>query len=224
MTYELNKGILFWKSDIKNGSSLKIPKLRREYSQRNTEAIHQLAIACAVMFSWLLIWALVLKLGNEDILRNLYINLKDMTLKDRILWDIIPFNYRGEGDYKRQIIIDSLLNCLAFAPFSVLLCYVFEKPNIFRDILICLGFSVGIELLQLVTMLGNPATEDLITNLAGCIIGYVFYFLLFRRLSLSQTVKTAAVLSVILAMGVIYSIVTTVGAADLIFKIVTRTL
>ena len=73
-------------------------------------------------------------------------------------------------------------------------------------------------------MLGNPATEDLITNLAGCVIGNIIYMLLLRKLSLRQTLKTVAVFSVFLTIAVIYSFITTIGAGELIFKIVTKTL
>jgi glycopeptide antibiotics resistance protein len=198
--------------------------LREKYLPFNEVLLRRLALCATVMYTLIIIWALVFKMCNENILRNLYMNLKDMTLKERILWDIKPFNYRGEGDYRLRIILDTVLNCFVFAPFGVLLCYIFKKINIVRDAIICLALSIGIEAIQLITMLGNPATEDLITNTLGYFIGLGIYMLLFRRLSTKSGVIVALVVNFILAAVVLYSLISFAGAADLIFKIVTKVL
>ena len=198
--------------------------LREKYLPYNEKTLRRLAVSALIMYIWILIWALVLKMGNETILRNLYFNLKDFTLKERILWDIRPFNYRGEGEYKRRIILDTILNCFVFAPIGVLICYVFKKVNMLRDALICLAFSIGIELIQLATMLGNPATEDLITNTLGYFIGFGLYLILFRRLSLKNTVIVALCANVILAAASIYAFISTLGVIDLLYRFMTKTL
>lgn len=204
------------------GDSLK--EAREKYLPYNEKTVRRLVIAMLVMYAWMLIWALVFKLGNETILRNLYINLKDFTLKERILWDLVPFNYRGEGDYKKQLIVDTMLNCLVMAPVGIMLCYIFKKPNVFRDAAICLVISVLIESIQLVTMLGNPATEDLITNTAGYFIGFGLYMLLFRRLSKKATVIVALVADFVFVIASIYALISTIGIADLLYQFVTKTL
>ena len=150
--------------------------------------------------------------------------MKDFTLKERILWDLVPFNYRGEGDYKKQLIVDTMLNCLVMAPVGIMLCYIFKKPNVFRDAAICLVISVLIESIQLVTMLGNPATEDLITNTAGYFIGFGLYMLLFRRLSKKATVIVALVADFVFVIASIYALISTIGIADLLYQFVTKTL
>ena len=142
----------------------KLKSLREKYLPYDEVSLRRLALATTFMFSWILVWALVFKLGNEVLLVGNYTNLKDMTLEERILWDLIPFNYRGEGEYKLKLIMDTVLNCFVFAPLGVTFCYIFKKVNVWRNAAICLAFSIGVELLQLVTILGNPATEDLITN------------------------------------------------------------
>ena len=202
----------------------RIKEARGKYLPYNEKTLSHLVIAMIVMYSWILIWALVFKLGNETILKNLYINLKDFTLKERILWDLVPFNYRGEGEYKMKIILDTVLNCFVMAPFGVMLCYVFKKPNVLRDAAICLGIAVAIESLQLLTMLGNPATEDLITNTVGYFIGFGLYMLLFRRLSVKSTVIVALVADVLFAIGSVYALISTIGVADLLYQFVTKTL
>ena len=202
----------------------RINSLREKYLLNREKTLHRLVASLTVMLAWLLIWALVLKLGNELLLTRNYDNLKALTLEERIMWDIIPFNYRGTPEMKLEQFRDTVLNCFVFAPFGVLLCYLFKKRNIIRDVAICLGFSIFVELLQLVTMLGNPAPEDLLTNVIGYFIGLIFYHLVFKRISVKGCVTICAVANVICAVAVIFSLITTARSADIILKIITRTL
>lgn len=197
--------------------------IKEKYFSCSEITLRRLAIASTAMYLWIVIWALVLKLGNETLLVNNYTNLKDMTLLERIMWDIVPFNYRGEGAYRTKIIMDTVMNCFVFAPIGVALGYLFEKVNVLRDILICLGFSLAIEVVQLITMLGNPATEDLITNLVGYFIGFLLYRFLFSRLSVRRGICLLSVVNLIFVAVTAFSVVTTVGAAELICKIITGT-
>lgn len=188
----------------------------------NEATQRRLAIAITIGFSWILIWALVLKLGSEILLVRNYTNLSGMTFEERITWDLIPFNYRGDDYWKMRQVLDTVLNCFVFAPLGVTLCYIFKKRVALVGGLICLGFAVGIETLQLFTVLGNPATEDLITNTAGFFIGYGIYRLLLKRLSTRATVRFLAVCAVLLLIAIGFSIVTTAMAADVIVKILTK--
>ena len=202
----------------------KIKNLREKYLPYDEATLRRQALATTFLFSWILIWALVFKLGSELLLVGNYTNLKDMTIEERILWDLIPFNYRGEGEYKLKLIMDSVLNCFVFAPLGVTLCYVFKKVNVWRNAAICLAFSVGVELLQLATILGNPATEDLITNTVGCFIGFGLYHLIFKRISVKNSVRTLAVVNTLLAIVGIVALVTLVMSGETIIGIITRTL
>jgi len=201
------------------------PKNAREkFLPYNESTLKSLVISAAAMYLWILIWALVLKLGNEAVLLNNYNNLKELTVKERIMWDIIPFNYRPEEGKLINLIMDSVLNCFVFAPFGVAFCYIFKKINILRDAALCLGLSLLIELTQLATMLGNPATEDLITNTLGYFIGLGLYFLVFKRLSVKHSVRFLAVVNVIFAAAALFALATTIDSAELIYGIVTKTL
>ena len=206
------------------GTSLKINSAREEYFFKNETTLHRLMVVTTVMFCWILIWALVFKLGNEKLLIGNYNNLKDMTIEERIMWDIIPFNYRGTPQMKLQQFMDTVLNCFVFSPLGIMLCYLFEKKNIIRDMAICLGFSVFVEALQLLTMLGNPAPEDLLTNVIGYFIGLILYHLLLKRISIARSAKIMWIFTFIFALAFIVSIVTTLMAAPTIFKIITKTL
>ena len=201
-----------------------VPALQEENSLYNETKLRRLCTVMTLMLVWLFLWALVLKLGSETLLVRNYTNLKDMTLRERILWDLIPFNYRGTDYWKMRQFIDTVLNCFVFAPFGVILNYVFKKPNLLRNAALCLLFSISVETMQMLTLLGNPATEDLITNVTGCFIGYALYRLVFCRLSTRSLVKTATVVNAFLVIPVIFSIITTANALDLIVQIITRTL
>lgn len=202
----------------------KIKNLREKYLPYDEATLRRQALATTFLFSWILIWALVFKLGSELLLVGNYTNLKDMTIEERILWDLIPFNYRGEGEYKLKLIMDTVLNCFVFAPLGVTLCYVFKKVNVWRNAAICLAFSIGVELLQLATILGNPATEDLITNTVGCFIGFGLYHLIFKRISVKNSVRTLAVVNTLLAVVGVVALVTLVMSGETIIGIITRTL
>lgn len=201
----------------------KIEAIREKYLPYNEKTSRILAISLTVMYAWILIWALIFKLCiDRDLITNYY-NLRNMTAIERIMWDIIPFNYRGEGEYKMMLIVATILNCFVFLPFGVTLNYVFKKKNILRDAGLCLGFSLLIESVQLLTPLANPATEDLITNLAGYFIGLAVYYILFRRISTKNTVRIALVINILFAVVVVYSFITFIGSAELILKLLTRT-
>ena len=68
---------------------------QNKFISYNEVTIRRLALSALVMYIWILIWALVLKLGDAQTLIRNYQNLSVLTLKERIMWDLIPFNYRG---------------------------------------------------------------------------------------------------------------------------------
>ena len=198
--------------------------LREKWLSYNEKTLRTVVLFGALMYFWLLIWALVFKLCNEEMMTTNYWNLTALTLKERIEWDLIPFQYHGEGLYRIKQIITTVLNCFVFAPFGVLFPLLFKKLNALRDALICLLMVTVIEVLQMVTIIGNFSTEDFITNVVGYFIGLLIYFLFFKRLRVKTKVVFFSIANLILAAGVIYSIVTFIGASETIYAILTRTL
>jgi glycopeptide antibiotics resistance protein len=210
--------------DNKQVKTDRLHLLREKYLPYNERTLNKLIKISAIMFMWIIIWSLVFKLGSEILILRNYSNLKDMTFIDRIMWDLIPFNYRGDDYWKMRQFIETILNCFVFAPLGIMLCYMFKKINVWRNALICLGCSVCVELLQLFTVLGNPSTEDLITNTLGCFIGYAIYNLWLKRLSIKGSVRIFMVASTVLAVLVIFSMVTMAISFDVIVKVITKTL
>lgn len=196
--------------------------LIKKYAKRE-RMLRRLAISLTVMVGWILIWALVLKMCDEEMLVRNYYNLRNMSLIDRIKWDLIPFNYRKDDPLVNQQIIVTILNCFVFVPFGVTLCYVFKKPNVLRDASLCLAFSLGIEALQLFTPFGNPATEDLITNVLGYFLGLAIYYVFLKRLSTKWSAVLFWLFNFIAAAVTVYTLVTAVASAPLIYRLVTKT-
>ena len=168
-----------------------------------------------------LFWALWLKFNDFHMVVLNYQWLSKLSIKERFLYDLIPFQIRY--DFWGQF-IQFPANAVVFAPFGVFLNHLFSKKNIWRDLAICFGVSLSIEIVQLFTIIGSFATADLIMNTLGYFIGLVFYYLIFAKLSTQQTVWLYRIVNAILFVALIVVIVTTVGNWELISAILTRTL
>ena len=135
----------------------------------NEKALRAGAAFAFAAYTVVLFWALWLKFNDFSMAASNYRWLSKMTVKERFLYDIIPFQVRYE-------ILKELLqfpaNALVFAPLGVVLPYAFKKKNIWRDVAVCFGISLSIELVQLFTCIGSFATADLIMNTLGYFIGY----------------------------------------------------
>lgn len=187
----------------------------------NEQALRKGALFATVSYIIVLFWALWLKFNDFHMVVPNYAWLSKMTVKERFLYDIIPFqiryNFWGE-------LIQFPANAIVFAPFGVILPHRFQKKNIWRDLAICFGVSLSIEVVQLFTIIGNFATADLIMNTLGYFIGFVFYRLIFSKLSTQKMVWIYRVANLLLIIALIVVIVTTINNMELITAILTRTL
>lgn len=208
----------------KVGFSTKLRNFQQKYLPYNGQTVAKLAKFAVILWSYLLVWALVFKLCSQSEILTNYGNLKNMTVVERIMWDLIPFNYRGNDYLVHLQKRNTVLNCFVLVPFGVLFCYTFKKQNLLRNALICLAFSLGIEMLQLSTTFANPATEDLITNTLGCFIGYGLNALLFKRMSHKTKVVVLTAANALLITLTIYSVITFIVEWDTIYGALTRTL
>lgn len=184
-------------------------------------ALHQNAIFAFLAYSIVLFWALWLKFNDFSMVVLNYRWLSEMTVKERFLYDLIPFRIRY--DFINQF-VQFPANAIAFAPLGVVLNQLFQKKNIWRDLAICVGLSLCIEVVQLFTVIGSFATADLIMNTLGYFVGFAFYRLIFVKLSIQKTVWIYRVVNLILVSTLIGAVITTVNNWDLIVAIITRTL
>ena len=76
----------------------------------------------------------------------------------------------------RHCMINLLGNVVLFIPAGIFLPMLWKKlRNFFLFFLVCFLSIALVEGLQLVTLLGSCDVDDLILNLAGMILGYIFY-------------------------------------------------
>ena len=107
--------------------------------------------------------------------------------------NLIPFYYASHSD---SHLSETFLNCLVFAPFSLLLSML--GANFKKAVLTTLCVSAVFELSQLIFALGACDLTDLITNTLGGSLGAVFYF------ALTKVVKNKQKLhKILLIMGTV---------------------
>ena len=88
---------------------------------------------------------------------------------------LIPFSSYwdfGPHGYLMEMVGENILNMILFVPVGFLLGCGFMGMTWKRALLTGCGLSVAIELLQLVFQKGFCETDDVIHNVAGCLIGY----------------------------------------------------
>ena len=173
------------------------------------------------LYTFILFWIVCLKFGNAEMLARNYKNLSELTLEERFLWDIVPFYTRQNHTLQW---LEFFANSLIFAPFGVLLNYMFAKRNILRDFALCLGLSLCIEVFQLFTLLGGFATVDLIMNCLGYFVGLGIYYLIFKKRTMKICIWTCRVANFVFLVLFIYAFGTTLQNGELILAILKKQL
>jgi glycopeptide antibiotics resistance protein len=73
--------------------------------------------------------------------------------------------------------INFIANIVVFVPLGFLIPFILRKPSFLKTIGISLSIIVSIEIIQYVTYLGSADIDDVILNMFGCVIGYMFYMI-----------------------------------------------
>ncbi len=187
----------------------------------NEAGIKHLAILASVLYAFGAIWALWLKFNDNQSIILGHRWLREMSIRERFLYDLVPFNIRFDFDGQFGEI---LANCIVFAPYGLAFPLIFKKRNFLRDIGICFSFSLFIELLQLFTTIGGFATVDLITNTAGYFVGYAAYKWVVSKLSVKTKVCLLWGANVFLLAVLIFAAVRTAQSMDFIIGVLMRTI
>ena len=91
-------------------------------------------------------------------------------------YNLRPFwSYRVIQNGNELLLIQAILNVVAFVPIGVLLGLSFSKMKWWEVILIGGAFSVMIEALQFILHCGFTEFDDVFHNVLGCLIGYGVY-------------------------------------------------
>jgi len=133
-------------------------------------------VYCALML-WLLFcrsWGWDDGLSYRQMLQS-NINLTPLFTIKNYLYVII---HRSNDDVLIHCIINLLGNVLLFIPLGYLLPKIFaEQENLFRFFLTCTLSILLVELVQLFTLLGSFDVDDIILNLSGMLLGFIYYHL-----------------------------------------------
>ena len=87
-----------------------------------------------------------------------------------------------ENPYFVHCVINLLGNIFLFIPAGCLLPKIFRpQRKFFRFFFTCTGLILLVEVLQLVILLGSFDIDDLILNLSGMVLGWIFYMLFSRK-------------------------------------------
>lgn len=199
----------------------RIKEKTKGYLVCDERALRREVIVAISLYVFILLWVLCFKFGSAMMIERNYINLSELDLRERFLYDIVPF--RTRQNHVMQW-IEFFANSLVFAPFGVLLNYLFNKRNILRDFALCLGLSLSIELFQLFTLLGGFATVDLIMNCLGYFVGLGLYYLIFKKCTVKTCVWICRVANLLFLVLSVYALVTLLQNGKLILAILARTL
>lgn len=95
--------------------------------------------------------------------------------------NLIPFVYLFDYETVREVMLNLLGNSLMFVPVGIVYPIVYKKLNTHVKVIAAgIGFSLAIELLQLLFFDRVSDVDDLILNSLGYLLGYLIYLLVKR--------------------------------------------
>lgn len=162
-----------------------------------------------VLYILFLIWALYFKFGDVDYVRFCSENLAKLTFKERFLFDIIPFDFRNT-DQKLLHLVINILNIFVFMPLGIVIPIRYKKTSLKMQSLFCFLLSLLFEIVQLFTLIGGFATDDLLMNTLGFFAGALFYYYLFKNFSDKVNYYILMIFNMILGVVLIYAFFTVV--------------
>lgn len=192
---------------------------REKYLPYERKSVKLLVSVSFIIYFCLAVWIIWFKMNDNEMILINFSWLSEMTILERLQYGLIPFTVPDETPVH---IYQMLLNALLFAPLGGILCYYFEKENIFRDLLFCFLFSLFFELLQLFSAIGAFATTDLICNSAGYFLGLLVYRLLLKGRSYKFSVIFLLSINIATIPLLVYALIGTFESLPLIISLLTR--
>ena len=104
-------------------------------------------------------------------------------------YDFHPFrSYKVILEGKEELLLQNIMNVLVFVPVGILLGSLLRGNGAWwKAILIGLGISVSIEVLQFILHRGFSEVDDVMHNTLGCMIGYGMYRLMVLKFRIRST-------------------------------------
>lgn len=179
--------------------------------EQKDKALRTLSAVATALYALFLVWALWLKVGDEDQIMTNYLNVSILTEEQR--WMVDSFLFKDQQYLVRQI-LEIVLNCFVFAPFGLTLCLATKGKKVWAHVIFCILFSLAIELTQRYTWIGGFSLIDLSTNVVGYFIGFGAYKLIFVRFKTKTNLIITAAIAGVLTASLIYAVVSVVLIKD----------
>lgn len=180
-----------------------------------------------VLYSLVVIWGVILKCNQIDILERTYFAWKDLSIQERLYIndDFHTWLEKAKmGDVLNDNLLTVVLNCILLLPTGLLLSYFSKNKNVLLITFYCLLISIALEVFQLFTVLGSFSFTDLVTNSFSGLLGALLYKLIYRPHRERRFVVIAVLVLIVLVPFTIYITALTIENIDIYIAIINRTL
>jgi len=107
--------------------------------------------------------------------------------------ELTPFwSYEAIRNGAYAMLPETVMNMIVFIPIGLMVALAFKQVVWKTVLMVGVGLSVSIELLQLLSKKGCCETDDVIHNTIGCAIGYGLYRLAEFMVTKVKTAKCIA--------------------------------
>ena len=159
-----------------------------------------------ISYMIIFIWIVIFKCGFVDDLKIKHQIQSRLSLCERIIntGEIKNLIYRIQiGEYFHRGILEPFLNIIIFIPVGIYITFFQKEKRIFNTYITSVVISLAIELTQLATMIGGFSFLDLVTNVAGGLIGCLIYHIIYddkriRVLNIASIVSSIFMVSIAL--------------------------
>ncbi len=154
-----------------------------------------------VIYILLLVWVIVFKWTNGEIVQDCILTFRRLDLFERYV--------ACKPWFSELDLIDMVLNVLLFLPMGLYYILLLKR----KYLILIIGFLLTFvfEISQFFTCIGMFNYYDILGNMLGCILGYVL-FLLFNRFVSRKFIDTVNVVIIALFTPLcMYAIITTVS-------------
>ena len=128
-----------------------------------------------ILFICYIMAALYFMLFSEAMGRNIHSENYRYNLV--LFKEIKRYLYNVETIGIWSVIINLLGNVIFFIPFGIILPITSRKfTKLYRVIFLMFGFSLFVELMQLIFKIGAFDVDDILLNVIGAFIGYMIYY------------------------------------------------
>jgi glycopeptide antibiotics resistance protein len=172
--------------------------------EKRLKVVTMLVIILYILF---FVWALYFKFGNIDEVRRVSFYIGKMSLKERFLFDIIPFDFRNTHQKWLHFLLN-ILNFIVFMPLGVALCIKDKAVKWKKHILICFVISLVFEIIQLFTAIGGFASDDLLMNTLGYFGGALVYKIIFSKFNDKINYYIIIACNIIITSVLVFAIIT----------------